>query len=80
MKQIGPVPEGLAVWLKTSSSMSLPDGSARHRLLGAEDRGGRAQVDDVGDGIEDRRDKEEARAALVRERWREIQDWFSSLF
>jgi len=93
LKQIGPAPEGLAVWQKTISSMALPRGSSHNYESVSE-------VTELFEGtLPDKvfappdgyqrvttlpyAASPPARptwAALVRERWLEIQGWFSSLF
>jgi len=93
MKQIGPAPEGLAVWQKTTSTLSLP-GAAPHNF---------ESVSEVTELFEGALPDELFRlptgyqqvtnlpyaaahpeprtwAELIRTRWRKIEDWFSSPF
>ena len=93
MKQIGPAPEGLAVWHKTTSTFSLP-GSAPHNFESV------SEVTELFEGaLPDKlfqlpdgyqqvtnlpyaaaRPEPRTWAELIRTRWRKIEDWFSSQF
>ena len=93
MKQIGPPPEGLPVWQKTISSVATPAGPGRQydsvsevtELLQATlpDR-----IFQVPEGYERVtslpyaafRPAPPTWAALLRERWPQIQNWFFTLF
>lgn len=93
MKQIGPAPEGLAVWQKTTSTLSLP-GAAPHNFESV------SEVTELFEGaLPDKlfqlpdgyqqvtnlpyaaaRPEPRTWAELIRTRWRKIEDWFSSQF
>ena len=92
LQQVGPAPEGLAVWQKMTSTVALP-GSSRHYESVSEvtelfERPLRDTLFQLPDGYQrvtnlpyaTSRPAAPTWAELIRERWQKITDWFSALF
>jgi hypothetical protein len=92
LEQVGPAPEGLAVWQKTTSTIALP-GSSRHYESVSEvtELSERALPDTLFQppaGYQRvtnlpyaaSRPVPRTWAELIGERWQKITDWFSALF
>ena len=92
LQQVGPAPEGLAVWQKMTSTVVLP-GSSRHYESVSEvtelfERPLPDTLFQLPDGYQRVtilpyaafRLAPRTWAELIRERWQKITDWFSALF
>jgi len=93
LKQVGPLPQGLPVWQKTTSTVELP-GSSRHNyesvsevteLFGGalpetlfQPPDGYQRVTNL--SFANSRPGPRTWAELIRVRWQQITDWFSALF
>ena len=93
LKQVGPAPEGLAVWQKTTSTVALP-GSSHHNYESVSEvtelleRALSDKLFQPPDGYQRvtnlpyavSRPAPRTWAELIRARWQQVTDWLSALF